>query len=566
MIGEFSNIRIQGMASAVPKMLEENDIYTAVLGKRRTKKQIKLTGVLKRHLSNRFQRTSDLCYAATVPLMKKLNWKKEEIKVLIFISQTANYVLPSTAFFLQKRLGIPKDCVCFDINLGCSSFNVGVHVVSALLQSCGIEDKALLLIGDVACAEMDPEEDLTESSAASRMLFGAAGAAIAMEKVENSNLKFMTKSDGNGFEAIIRHFGRNCEMDGNAVFEFAINEVSEDVKNFKKYFSLNEEEIDYYVFHQAQKLILDNIILDCKIPAEKELRSLEEYGNTSGTSVPLTVCYNREKFKSKESVKLFLCGFGVGLSWGSIYTEVPVDNILPVIETDEHYDDDKVSKEELYNNNILVIGADKMMGEHISRYLDRKGAKVVLAGTDEKKLCELQKDMFEESQVIINSENRASFADKVVQYCKDCECYLDGIVFAASDIEWSMPYEVCALLYSEECLKKNASIVFTSNIDTYKQSNDKNTYYQKREELENIIEKIQNEIDTDTIRVNAVLYHETEMDAMQFEGDGQEWIHQFLQEGCPLTMKRPLFVGKAVTYLLSKESQYTTGALLPINK
>ena len=191
MIGKFDNIKIQGMCAAVPEYVEDNLKFVNVIGKRRAKKQIKLTGVEERHVSGKHQRSSDLCFAATLPLLEKLNWKREEIKILIFISQGPNYNHPSTAFFLHKRLGLQKDCLVYDMNLGCSSFNVGVHTVSALLQTCELHSKALLLIGDTAGRLKNYDSNLTPDIIAHDMLFGSAGAAIAIEKVENHPLYFM---------------------------------------------------------------------------------------------------------------------------------------------------------------------------------------------------------------------------------------------------------------------------------------------------------------------------------------------------------------------------------------
>lgn len=554
------------MASAVPQYIEENTNFVNILGARRTKKQIQLTGVSKRHISGHRQRTSDLCYAAARPLMEKLGWKSDEIKVLIYITQGPNYVLPSTAFFLQHRLGIPKDCVCFDINLGCSSFNVGVHVVSALLQSCDISDKALLLIGDTASKVLSPEEPMTEEAIAGRMIFGAAGAAIALEKTEQNSLKFMTKSDGNGFEAIMRHFGKGTTMDGTAVFEFAINDVSDDVKVFKDYFDLKEDDIDYYVFHQAQKLILDNIAANCDFQEGKELRSLEEYGNTSGTSVPLTVCANRNRFADKKSIKLFLCGFGVGLSWGSIYTEVPTENILSVIETNEHYDDDKIPVGKLAEHNILVVGADETMGENISRYLSNNYATIILAGTDEHKLHEIQDDLFYESHVIVYNDSNPSQFDTVLQYCSKNNICLHGIVFAKPDMTPNTIHNVCLKLQSDEILQDTeCSIILTSNIECLHTQNSQ-LYYAEKEKLETILSKIQEDINNEQVRVNAVLYDETKLDLTQITGSGQEWIERFLQQNRPAEMNRPLFIGRTLVYLLSDDSQYTTGLLIPINR
>lgn len=562
MIGRFSNVKIQGMATAVPKIVEENNGYESILGKRRTKKQIKLTGVSKRHIAGKEQRTSDLCYAAAVPLIEKLKWKKEEIKVLVYITQGPNYIIPSTAFFLQQRLGLSEDCVCFDINLGCSSFNVGVHVVSALLQSCDIAEKALLLVGDTASKVMNPEDNMNPDVIADRMIFGAAGAAIALEKVENHELDFMTRSDGKRFEAIIRHPQRNMQMDGNAVFEFAINDVSEDVRKFKKYFNLAEEDVDYYVFHQAQKLILDNIALDCEIPEGKELRSMEEYGNTSGTSVPLTVCSNLDQFKNKKNVKMILCGFGVGLSWGMIYSEIPTENILPVIETDEHYDKDKVSRGRLCNRNVLVFDADKTMGECMARFVSDKGASVVLEGTDMHKLQEIEQDLFFGAYAVQQEDDDLALADKIAAVCQEKEIVLDGIVFAEEESKKDRQSKICAQLQSKGVLKSNVSIVLLAESEM----EDKETYRQSKENLEEQMSQIETAVTEENARVNAVVYNGSKLDIEQIKGNGQEWIEQYLQKGCPEEMKRPLFVGKSVVYLLSAESKYSTGILIPINK
>lgn len=102
MFSEFANITIKGIASAVPKHTEENCMYESVLGKRRVKKQIQLTGIYKRHVAEREQRTSDLCYVSAVRLLDKLQWNKEEIGVLVFVTQHPNFATPSTAFFCKR--------------------------------------------------------------------------------------------------------------------------------------------------------------------------------------------------------------------------------------------------------------------------------------------------------------------------------------------------------------------------------------------------------------------------------------------------------------------------------
>ncbi|MBQ8982345.1 MAG: hypothetical protein IJ079_02055 [Lachnospiraceae bacterium] len=342
MHGRYDNIKIQGITAAVPSTVEDNMEYADLMDPRRVKKQIKLTGVKRRHVVKKEQRASDLAYAAAVNLIENKRVDIHKVKICILITQAPNYQLPSTAFFLHKRLGLDKDCLVYDMNLGCSSFNVGVQTVSALLQACDVHTQALLLMSDSSGRAIDPEKNYTEDMITHNMLFGSAATAILLEKVEHNDLYFMNMSDGNGFQAIIKYVGNPASMDGPEVFRFAINDVTEGIQQFKNLYNIQEDMIDYYSFHQAQGLILDNIVDLCNIPPEKELRSIEEYGNTSGSSVLLNLCVNRDLLQPKDTCRFFISGFGVGLSWGYIYTTIDTCDIFPVMETGDHYDEDKI--------------------------------------------------------------------------------------------------------------------------------------------------------------------------------------------------------------------------------
>lgn len=557
MIGKFDNIKIQGMSSAVPEYVERNMSFANVIGKRRAKKQIKITGVEERHISGKHQRTSDLCYAATLPLLEKLQWKREEIKVLLFITQGPNYCHPSTAFFLHDRLGLEKDCLVFDMNLGCSSFNVGVHTVAALLQNCNLHDKALLLIGDTAGRLRSPEAPLKPDDIAHDMLFGSAGAAIAIEKVENHPLYFMNMSDGSGYDAIIGHFGRPSQMNGAAVFSFAINDVSDGVIHFRETYNISEDQIDYYIFHQAQDLILDNIIDACDIPAEKELRSLRHYGNTSGTSVPVTVCANREQIQNKKTSRLLLTGFGVGLSWGCIYTEIDTENILPVIETNEHYDKDKKPAWGLHDKNILVLCADTEMGEWLSRYDNDKSAMVILAGKDEDKINQIRSDLFMKSDYFVMEELTKETLHNVLEYCNKKNKKLDGVVIPtdiSSDLLSYLSHELV-----HDYGKELASVVVLQSVpsgdelETFKQTLEaklKGTGYREEERC---------------VRVNGIAYAEDQIDVVQITKDGQEWVELFLEKECPENMKKPIYICHLQQFLLTGTTRYITETVLAFN-
>lgn len=338
MMTSFENIIIRGLSAAVPPTVEENITAKNVLGERRCKKQIKLTGIERRHVSVDGGNISDLCYPAAQQLMEHLGWASEEIKVLVLITQCPNYRVPSTSYLLQKLLKLSEDCVVFDINLGCSAFNVGLQVVGSLLQRMPEGAKGLCLQGDLGSYCVQPGRDA--DTVAGQMLFGSAASATAIERKAGAvRIPFMTKSDGNRYRAIYTPItGGTCSMNGESVFTFAINDVVRDINAFKAAWSIQENDIDYYVFHQAQKLILDNVAVGCGVDESKELRSLADYGNTSGASVPLSLCVNRNKFADKKTIRALTCGFGVGLSWSMAYSELETDNILPLIVSDTKYE------------------------------------------------------------------------------------------------------------------------------------------------------------------------------------------------------------------------------------
>ena len=551
MIGEFKNIKIQGIASAVPTFQEDNSKYEKILGTRQLRRQTRITGVSKRRLSGKHQRSSDLCYGAAVPLMKKLNWKPEEIKVMILVTQCPNYVFPSTAFLLQKQLGIPKDCVVFDMNLGCSSYPVGVQVVSSLLQLCDVHDKGLLLLADTVKSLSYPENKIEKSVITHNMLFGSAGAAVALEKVKDSNsLMFMSKADGNSFDAIIKRFSSPAKMDGGKVFDFAINDVSKDIMEFRDSFHLKETDIDYYVFHQAQNMILDTIDDACDISKEKELRSIEEFGNTSGVSIPLSICANRNIFADKKSIRTLCCGFGVGLSWGSIYTEIETKNILPVIETDEHYEDDKVPIGPLKEKTIVIFGADTPMGECISRYLSNQSAEILMVGKDREKLREVQGDLYTTSYVYEGTSGEMAGVVKDI-YESEPEYPIFGIVFVLEEDKSDEIKEIFSLLNQDSEMKNKLIIV-----------EEKAKYCS----LVKQVEELERQAVSEEFCINGITYDPNKLELIQNVHEGREWVDEFWKKGCPKEMKRQFHVALAVRFFLSGSAQFTSGTVMRIER
>ena len=308
--GCIKNIKIAGIASAVPKNTIDNIAFVEQMGKKRNMRQIKLTGIKKRHICAKGQSASDFATYAADKLLNHLHWSREEIKILIFVTQQPDLSRPSTAMLIQKRLGLGINCTCFDVNMGCSGFTVGLQIIASMLSVVG--GKGLLLVGDGRYVD----EDMHSTS---DLLFGDGGAATAIEVENGYNMVFNQKTDGYRVDTIMCRRNGGSQMDGNAVLMFSLNEVSDNIKNFRNQYGLTEDQIDYYVFHQGQKIILQGIANECNILWEKVLNSYENYGNTSSASIPISICENLQILKEKKQVNLLLSGFGIGLSWGCVY-------------------------------------------------------------------------------------------------------------------------------------------------------------------------------------------------------------------------------------------------------
>lgn len=540
MKAKVENIAVQGIASYVPENVEDNLDFVSILGERRVKKQVKLTGIKKRHTSVKFQEPSDLAAFAAEKLLGELGWNKDDIGVLIFVTQRGDYIIPSTAICLQERLGLPKDCYAFDINLGCSAFNYGVHTAATVLENSIDYRKGLCLVADIVDG-LEAKRTFNKESVSFSMLFGSAASAIALERIQDSSMIFFGSCDGSNFDAIIKtSYWRDTMMKGNVVFDYAINDVSQYIIDFKSDNSLAEDDIDFYIFHQAQKLMLDSLVSTCDLPPEKVLFSLEEYGNTSGASVPLTVSANAEIMKKKEKVRLLLCGFGVGLSCGITYLEMNTEHIINVEETDEFYVPEQLPRERLHDTSIMVFGADELEGEFLARLLDEADASLILCGHDATKLKKLQKRLYHRSK-ILTYESAEEFANNFEQIYEEP---VEGIV--------NIDDEQIALWVADYNMffKEQLSVVMIGTEDKIDRLGHFESLFRDK---------------MDNVRVNMVCYTEENMN-IYIQQDGQRsWGHKFLEENLPSDMIRPNYLYSSVEFLLHKESRFVSGSIMRIS-
>ncbi len=331
MFGEYNNIKISGIQAAVPLRVFDNEEYAEQMENKRMKKFVNYTGIKRRHLVDCGQSASDLSSYAADVLLNNLGWNRDEIRVLVNVTQSPDLRTPATAMIIQKRLGIGTDCLAFDVNLGCSAYPSGLQIVAALLQNTG--GKGLLLVGDGKYYDMQGTLDMDS------FLFGDGAAATAIEIEDGNSMYYTQHTDGSRFELLYSPFDGRAVMDGNAILLMSLNEAANSILELKNHFQISESEIDFYVLHQAQKIIIDGIIDSNNILSDKVINSYSEYGNTSSATLPVTLCANSEKLKEKKNAKIYLCGFGIGLTWNGAIVNIDTNGIFPIIETDYCYND-----------------------------------------------------------------------------------------------------------------------------------------------------------------------------------------------------------------------------------
>ena len=335
---KISNVSIKGVSACVPDRIEYNKDFKG-LSEDQLQKYIETVGVVERHcaIHDGSLCTSDLCYEAAEKLIADLNWSKDEIGLLVFVSHTQDYKLPSTACILQDRLGLSKETMAFDVPLGCSGYVYGLNIAGSILSSGHIK-KALLLVGNTQSVYASP---LDKSTA---LLFGDGGSATALEYDEKADdILCHYQTDGSGYENLIvpdggcrNPFNEHSEeyeefdegikrsrlhekMNGAAVFQFAFFSVPKSLKALMKEYSLSNDDVDYLLLHQANNFMCDGIAKKMKFSKEQTPSNIDRFGNTSGTSIPLLLVTElRDKLQS-QSLRLLSCGFGVGLSLGSVY-------------------------------------------------------------------------------------------------------------------------------------------------------------------------------------------------------------------------------------------------------
>lgn len=294
-------------------------------------------GIRRRHIAPDNICASDMCQKAADALLAELGWERDSIDVLIFESVTGDYRTPPTSCILQDRMGLPDTTFCLDMPMGCCGCLYAITVGANLLTTGNVR-RALLLIGDTAL-RMGSMKDKSRVP-----LFGDCGTAIALEydtAAPAITVDFHTL--GKGYKALMTPHGgfRNPAtpesfieedfgngivrapyhtlINGMDVFSFAISRPPKSVAQFMEAEEINKDtDVDYFLIHQANKMIVDRVVKKLKLPQEKVPYNLEEYGNLGGASIPsLMVTRLRDQLTTNPQ-RLLMSSFGLGLSWGTM--------------------------------------------------------------------------------------------------------------------------------------------------------------------------------------------------------------------------------------------------------
>ena len=352
MKNRLKGVSITGIASVVPsgvkRIEEEADLFGwSDLQIKRLKRDV---GINKRHITLKNECASDLCEHAATFLLSQIGYDPKTIDCLIMVTQTPDYFQPATSYVLHERLELSRNCAAFDINLGCSGYVYGLWLSSMMISS-GNCKRVLLLAGDTISRCVSP------SDRAVTPLFGDAGSATIIENSSNDHqITFALHSDGKGHKHLIipagafrnRHSTETARiterengnarseehlyMNGPEIFAFSIREVPPLIEEVLNDADWAKEEIGCFVFHQANKFIIQNIAKRIKIPLEKAPYDVfEKYGNQSSASIPVTICENLSSIICDKSMKVVLAGFGVGLSWAGCALSLGPMACYPVI-------------------------------------------------------------------------------------------------------------------------------------------------------------------------------------------------------------------------------------------
>ena len=297
------------------------------------------TGIHNRHIAGPDEFSSDLAVKAAEKVFRDFSIAPESIEFVILCTQSPDYYLPSTACIVQDRLGISTDAGATDITLGCSGYIYALGLAKGLIETGQVKN-VLVLTADTYSKFINPADKSV------RTIFGdgASATLVAGDSDAEAISAITYGTDGSGARNLIVPSGglrqgdgmsprskvevRNLEasgydlfMDGPEIFNFTIKVVPDSVEKILAKAELKQDQIDLFVFHQANQFMLEHLRKRIGIPAEKFFVSLESSGNTVSSTIPIALAEAVKQGALRPGMRVMLLGFGVGLSWGGLILE-----------------------------------------------------------------------------------------------------------------------------------------------------------------------------------------------------------------------------------------------------
>lgn len=339
----FRGKRIRGILTILPEQELNFDDEVSNYGfpPHQTMRLKKIMGYQKHRLVKPDTTVSDLCIYGMDYLIQKAFIQKDEIDAMILITQSPDFYIPPTSNVIQGKLGLKQDMLCMDINQGCCGYLLGLMQACLLLEMDSVR-KVVLLNADVLSRKVSNRD---------RNSYPLAGDAAAVTVIENSQDRepffFNLQMDGRrgaalripagGFSmpscaetAELKDNGDgnlrsldHLTMDGTEVFSFMQTEVPPMIEDILQYSGLTDDDIDYYLFHQPNKFMLEKLASRMGIQREKmPMNIVEEYGNSSGCTIPVNIIHNLGQSLRENRYKCCLAGFGSGLTWSSMVMDL----------------------------------------------------------------------------------------------------------------------------------------------------------------------------------------------------------------------------------------------------
>ena len=349
----FTHKRISGILTVLPKTVVkfEDEMVNYNFSPAKSMKLKLAMGYNEHRIAAPGQTSSDFCQYGLKYLLENGWLKAEEIDTLLFVSQSPDYFMPPTSNMLHGYFRLKQDCLCMDINQGCAGFELGLIQTCLLLEQPAVK-KVVLLNADVLSPKVSPRDRN------SKPLIGDAAAITIVEKCEEENPIYANiKMDGTGALVLNIPAGGfrlpsspetavmeedaagnfrskdNLVMQGDEVFNFVQREVPPMIEHLFEQSGVDRDAVDWYMFHQPNKFMLNKLADKLGIPREKMPANIvENFGNASGVTVPTCICYNLGEQLCNDEMQLCMAGFGVGLTWSSVMMKVGNLSFNKIIE------------------------------------------------------------------------------------------------------------------------------------------------------------------------------------------------------------------------------------------